>query len=120
MVFSSCFLTLILTLYSLKNSGTMDANRYRITLIFDKSGHFNVKKVIMDFASRIQILPPQPHWYTGYDTIACVLFRVSGRRESDWNKADHGTDIRLPLGGSRTYRFSVPSSFCSVEMPDKL
>ena len=29
--------------------------------------------------SLVQILPPQPHWYTGYDTIACVLFCVSTR-----------------------------------------
>ena len=60
MAFFLLFLTLILTLYSMKNSGTMDANRYRITLNFDKSGHFNAKKVTMDFASLVQILPPQP------------------------------------------------------------
>ena len=25
---------------------------------------------------RVRILHPLPHWYTGYDTIACVLFCV--------------------------------------------
>jgi hypothetical protein len=114
-------LTLILTLYSLKNSGTMDANRYRTTLTFDRFGRFNAKKVIMDFASLIQILPPQPQkeqstirwavsfcFYGGFEATAFG----GGRWKS--GAAPPGADAAAPLfpQRSKNRRISVsPNGF---------
>ena len=39
-----------------------------------------------------QILPPQPPWYTGYDTVACVLLCFSRFGKSEFT----GTGIRKP------------------------
>ena len=47
----------------------------------------------------VRIPPAAPHWYTGYDTIACVLFCVSTRK-NPWYKGKArqvGTNMHLPI-----------------------
>ena len=49
----------------------------------------------------------KPHWYTGYDTIACVLFCVS-TRENPWYKGKArqvGANLHLPASHFWFFRF---------------
>ena len=58
-------------------------------------------------ALRVWILLPLPHWYTGYDTIACVLFCVS-TRENPWYKGKArqvGANLHLPASHFWFFRF---------------
>ena len=57
--------------------------------------------------SQVRVLSPQPHWYTGYDTIACVLFCVS-TRENPWYKGKArqvGANLHLPASHFWFFRF---------------